>query len=90
MIMQSILNEIFNGTYPYAENIDNGEEYRKINSKYAKLCEEFVKTLTKEQKKKFDDLSWLDMGIEAEAVEAHYVAGFKLGFKIAVECMKGD
>ena len=86
--MQSILNEIFHGNYPCSENIDNGNEYRKITTKYAKLCEEFLKTLTKEQKKTFDDLNWLDMGIEAEAVEAHYIAGFKLGFKIAVECMK--
>lgn len=88
MIMESILSEIFNGTQPYYENIDYGEEYRKITAKYAELCEKFVKTLTKEQKKTFDELCWCDMGIEAEAVEAHYIVGFKLGFKIAVECMR--
>lgn len=86
--MKSILAEIFNGTHPYRENIDNGEEYRKINSRYADLCDKFIKTLTEKQKEEFDDLCWADIGTEAEAVEAHYIAGFKLGFKIAVECMK--
>lgn len=85
--MKSIIEEIFYGNKNHYEKIDYGEDYSKITSKYLKLCDTFCRGLTEEQKSMFNELTTLDLEGDVEAVRAHYIEGFKMGFLIAVECL---
>ena len=84
--MHSIIEEIFYGNRGQTENLDLGEEYKRLGKESKIIYDKFYPTLTPEQKKLFDDMLWVDAGKEAECVRANYVEGFKIGFLIAVEC----
>lgn len=85
--MKSILEEIYYGNRGSSENLEFGEAYHKALSEGCEIYEKLEKSLNKRQKKLLVKLFWSDSEQEAEAVKAVYIEGFKIGFRIAVECL---
>lgn len=84
--MQSIIEEILYGNRGQIENLDYGKEYDRLSEEGLKIYDKFYPTLTKKQKKQFDNIFNVEAGQAAEAERAVYIEGFKIGFLIAVEC----
>lgn len=85
--MQSLIEKIYYGNYSYAENVKNGEEYKKLVLKCSELSALLAENFSEEQKKLLGEIIYTKTGAEVEAAQAHFIAGFKAGFNIAVECM---
>ena len=85
--MQSIIEDIYYGNTSYVETVGNGEEYGKLILKCAELSRSLTESFTEEQKELFGEIRRVKAGAEVEAARAHFTAGFKVGFNIAVECL---
>lgn len=86
--MKSIIEEIFYGKRANCEDIDFGKAYWKAHSKGCNCFEKLEEALNEEQKELLDALTWATGEQESEAILTFYKEGFKIGFLIAVECLK--
>ena len=85
--MKSIIQDIYFGNRGIQDTIKMSDEYWKIMGDIDLLCQEFLPTLSQEQKNKFNEISSLTGGLEAESALSHYEEGIKIGFLLAMECM---
>ena len=86
--MKSAIKEIYNNESGYYELIKPGEEYWKKHAEYCEIYEKILEGSTEQQKKLLDELYMQGAGLESEMGETHFIEGFKLGFRFAVECLK--
>lgn len=86
--MKSAIKEIYNNESGYYELIKPSEEYRKRHAEYCEIYEKILEGATEQQKKLLDELYIQSGGVESESGETHFIEGFKLGFRLAVECLK--
>lgn len=63
------------------------EEYNKYKAEADRYYDGLEKALNEEQKELFFKFIDTYMDAESEAVEQNFIAGFKCGLKLAVDCL---
>ena len=86
--MKSAIKEIYNNEGGYYDTIELSEEYCKEQAQFDKIFEELLKAATKEQEELLNELFDKFGGLQSELGETHFIEGFKLGFRLATECLK--
>ena len=86
--MNSAIKEIYNRDCTYNESIQLSEEYHKVEKQYNEIYEKLLKSANAEQKKWLDNLFGYGTGLESKIAETHFIEGFKLGLRLATECLK--
>lgn len=87
---KSIISEIYYGMDSLSVTESMNKEQKKFISKCCEIYEKLKATLNDEQKKMLDD--YVDCSEEESCVtiERNFVAGFKMGLLIGIECMDND
>lgn len=88
--MESIIEQLFKGEIDSLENFTKTDEYEKYRSEGMIIENEFLELIDQEQRKIYDKLA--DVGYQSSIIESkiHFVYGFKLGFRLAVELYNED
>ena len=87
--MHSLINHLFNGTIAEIEKISpkDREERNKKLDKAAEQQERLFATLTKEQRKLFDEWQFPENDIWTDEVDFAYERGFKIGALLMMEIL---
>ena len=75
------------GKRGHSQNVSLNENYKKLQHEENQLILSFVKDLTEEQRKLFEDMCNLQSDMEFEIILQYYKEGVKIGFLIATECL---
>lgn len=84
---KSAITDIYFGDNPTYETIYSGDEYWKLLHEVADKYELLEKQLNKEQILMLREIADLDGEQQAEVKRAGFVAGFKLGLLVGIECL---
>lgn len=85
--MKSVIEEIFIGKRGHCQAIKLSDEYKKMQHDENQMIASFIKGLTEEQKKAFDEICNLQSDMEFAIIFQYYKEGFETGFLIAAECL---
>ena len=83
--MNSAMEEIFFGDVRFTEKTEMTEEYKRLLSACAEVSGRLTRSLTGEDCENLEELILLNGEMEAEAVKAYFISGFRLGMKTAYE-----
>ncbi|MDE6355673.1 MAG: hypothetical protein K2L67_00305 [Clostridia bacterium] len=85
--MKSIIEELYNDNCGFSEKLKPTEKYWEICKQYDEVFNKLLNGTTKEQNELLNEL--FDYGglCAGEMSEQHFIEGFKLGFRIAVEVL---
>ena len=86
-MQKSMIDFILSNDYSIFEKMKLTEEYQRISAEELKIYENFKKSLSGELEKEFDKFSDLIIDEQAMVEETFFKAGFKLGVRLAVECL---
>ena len=86
--MNSIIYEIFMGRRGNCQNIKITDNYKKLQIEQNKLISAFKKNLSDEQNIQLEEIFDMQADMDSENEFDYYEEGFKLGFRIALECLK--
>ena len=86
-MQKSVIDFILSNDCSIFEKMKFTEEYKRISAEELKIYENLKESLSDEQKKEFDKFSDLIIDEEAMVEETYFKAGFKLGVRLAVECL---
>lgn len=86
--MNSIIYEIFMGRRGNCQNIKITDNYKKLQIEQNKLISALKENLSDKQNMLLEEIFELQADLDSESEFNHYDAGFKLGFRIALECLK--
>ena len=81
------IDKIFFDNNKLMEKIKPTDKYLKLMSESTVTAAPLLKEFSAEQKSIFDRIIELQAIMEGEATERHFIAGLKLGFRLAVECL---
>ena len=83
--MKSMLEQIYLGTKGNCEVIPETKEYYKLNHISCTKMDEFVKKLSKENAREFNEIVNAEADVQAETLFAHFKEGFKIGLFLGLE-----
>lgn len=64
------------------------KEYSKIYDKYSELYKNFEKTLTAEQKQKYEEVDSISFDREVQSNNEEFIHGFKTAARIFIDCFR--
>lgn len=70
------------------QNIKITDNYKKLQIEQNKLISAFKKNLSDEQNIQLEEIFDMQADMDSENEFDYYEEGFKLGFRIALECLK--
>ena len=84
----SIIEDLYYGRRGTSETIEINETYKKILDEIIAKEKILTKDFSKEQKNIFYNYCDLQGCLESEHSLASYIEGFKIGFRVAIECLE--
>lgn len=86
-MQKSIIEEIFMNNESLCEQIKLTEEYKKRFDEAYDFYEQLCALLSDEQNKILENFVEAKMGESAEGELIHFKEGFKVGLRLAMECL---
>lgn len=85
-----ILEEFYYGNITPTEEIIQTRKYKKALQAYVDLEVEFIRSLNKGQKEKFDELSNLHRTFSVESDKELFIAGYRIAAKTMIDVLCAD
>ncbi len=86
-VTNSVIDFILNTDCGMVEKIHQSEEYKRLSDEGYEVFEKLQGSLGKEQIEMLEKFANLILLEEAEATDSYFKEGFKLGVRLATECL---